>query len=213
MTATEQPPLDLPGNGASGDPPSLLRRAPARIDVALKSGRCVAMSRRKIHLRAGQSFVLQVVPPTPAAKVEFVAEPPLQTIVPASRVEGGPVPTYHAEFSGRSPLRFLPIPTTAKLYVSIIDGLPGPCRITFPVTVWPAHSTLLLWWLLAFLSIVGLRWQRTVAYGDSFTSILKAMWVDLPFLLGLLALGFLIVIPLRLIGWLVSLAEPSGRND
>jgi len=171
------------------------------------------MSRRKVHLRAGQVFVLQVVPQSSTAKVDIAAELPLQTIMHASRVEGGPVPTYHAEFSGHSPLQIIPIPTTGKLHVSIIDGLPDPRRITIPVVVWPAHSTFLLWWVLAFLSIVGLRWQKTVADNERFTDILTAMWTDLPHLLGLLALGFLIVIPLRLIGWLVSLAQPGESSD
>jgi hypothetical protein len=162
---------------------------------------------------AGRPLVLQAVPPDASAKVEIAAEPPLHTIVPASRVESGPVPTYHAEFTGRLHLRIIPIPTTGKLHVTVIDGLPDPRRVTIPVAIWPAHSTLLLWWLLAFLSIVGLRWQRIVANSESFPEILKAMWRDLPHLLGLLALGFLIVIPLRLIGWLVLLTESAEGSE
>jgi hypothetical protein len=68
--------------------------------------------------------------------------------------------------------------------------------------------------VFAFLSIVGFRWQRTIAYADSFTETITAMWIDLPYLVGLLALGFLVVIPpLWLLGWLVALAEPSGGNE
>jgi hypothetical protein len=72
---------------------------------------------------------------------------------------------------------------------------------------------LVLWWILTFLGIVGLRWQRAAADGQSFPDILGAMWGDFPRLLGLLALGFLILIPVRLIGWLVSLAEPGEDTD
>jgi hypothetical protein len=187
----------------------LRRRAPARIVITLKSGRCLRIIRQKINLRVGQTFVVQVVPQTPRAKVEIAAEPPLQTLVPASQIKGGPVPTYHAEFSGGSGLRIAPIPTTGKLHVSIIDGLPAPCRITIPVTVWPSHSTLVLWWMLTFLGIVGLRWQKIVAEGQSFAGILSALWRDLPHLLVLLVLGFPVLIPLRLIGWVITLAEPG----
>jgi hypothetical protein len=204
---------DNPGPNVAGDPPCLRRRAPARIDLTLKSGRCVTIARRKVHLSAGQTVVLQVVPQTPAAKVEIAAEHPLQVIVPASRVEGNRVPMYHAEFSGRSPLRIIPIPRTGNLHVTVIDGLPAPCRITIPVTVSPAYSTLVLWWVLAFLSIVGVRWQRTVANSNSFTDIRSAMWGDLPYLLALLIIGFLVLIPIRLIGWLISLAEPGPSSE
>jgi hypothetical protein len=72
----------------------------------------------------------------------------------------------------------------------------------------------MLWWVFAFLSIVGVRWQRTIAYGESFTEIVEAMWIDLPYLLALLVLGFLIALPpLWLIGWLVSIAEPGEGTD
>jgi hypothetical protein len=99
------------------------------------------------------------------------------------------------------------------LHIAVIDGLPEPCRVTVPVTVWPAHTTFVLWWLVAFVSIVGVRWQQTAAARDTVADILLAMWADLPHLLGLFALGFLIVIPLWLIGWVVSLAEPTGGAE
>jgi hypothetical protein len=211
-TATGETPTGASGHDAVSDPPSLRRRAPARLDIWLNSGQFVTMTRRKFHLLSGQSFVVQVVPQSPTTKVEIAAEPPLHTIVPASRVEGGSTPTYHAEFCGRLLLRF-PLPTTGRLHVRIIDGLLAPCRITIPVTVWPAYSTLILWWLLAFLGIVGLRWQKIAADRNSYEDIFEALWRDLPFSLGLLALGFLIVIPLRIVGWVVSLAEPGQDRD
>jgi hypothetical protein len=195
-------------------PPSLRRRAPARIDVALKSGQPLSMTRRRVHLLAGQSFVLQVVPPNPGAKIEIAADPPLRSIVASSPVEGGTLPTYHAEFSGRLPMRIIPVPKTGKLHVTTIDGLPNPWRITIPVTVRPSYSTLVLWWLLAFLGIVGLRWQTTVANGASYPDILDAMRGDVPYLLGLLALGFLTLIPLLvMIGWVVTAAELGEGSD
>src|SRR5262249_10001647 len=152
---------------ATGDPPSLRRRAPARIDIILKSGKPLKMTRRKVHVPAGSPFALQVVPQNPSAKVEIAAELPVHTIVPASRIVGGRTPTYHAEFSGRLHLRMIPLPTTGKLYVIVIDGLPAPSCVTIDVAVWPLKSTLLFWWLLVFLSIVGLRWKRLVADSDS----------------------------------------------
>jgi hypothetical protein len=196
-----------PNQDTLDEPPSLQRRAPARIDIARKAGKPLSMRRQKIYLRAGRSFAIQVLPPTAAARVEIAAEPPLQTIVPASRVESGSVPSYHAEFSGQLPPQIIPIPKTGKVHVTIIDGKPDPCRVTIPVTVWPSYSVYAVWWLLAFLSIVGLRWRRIVADSDSFPEILQALGNDFPHLLGLLGLSSIIVIPLRFIGWLVSLTE------
>ena len=212
-SATAESPVVAPGLSATAGPPSLRRRAPARIDIALNSGKWLVITRRQVHLSAGQCFVLQVVPQSPSTKVEIAAESPLHTLVPVNRIEGGPVPTYHAEFSGRSLLRIIPIPTTGKLHITTIDGLPAPCRITIPVTVWPAYSTLVLWWLLAFLGVVGVRWQRIIADGKSYEAIFNALWNDLPFSLGLLALGFLILVPLRLIGWIASLARLDEDRD
>jgi hypothetical protein len=195
-----------------GGPPSLRRRAPARIDILLKSGECPSMSSRMVHVSAGRSFVLEVVPQTPNVKVEITAEPPLLAIVPASRIEGGPTPTYQAEFSCHLRRRIIPLPTTAKVHVTALDGLPTPCRVAIPFRIWPTYSSYLLWWSLVFLGIVGLRWERTAAREESIRGMLSDLWADLPHLLGLFAFGFLVVIPLRLIGSLISLAD-SSEND
>jgi hypothetical protein len=119
------------------------------------------MTRRRVHLRAGRALVVKVVPQNPATHVRITAEKPLGIVAPVSRVEDGAVPTYHAEYTGRSRLRVLPLPTTRKLHVSLADGLPNPIRVTIPVTIWPSVWTLVLWWLLAYFSIVGARWQGT----------------------------------------------------
>jgi hypothetical protein len=199
--------LDMPGV-----PPSLRRRAPARIDITLKSGESPSMTGRKIQIQEGRTFVVQVVPQASTVKVEVAAEPPILTIVHASRIESGPIPTYHAEFSCRLHRRVIPLPTTGKLHVTILDGQPSPRRVTIFFKVWPAYSSYLLWWFLVFLSIVGLRWERTIAREESFANILAVLWADLPHLLGLLALGILTVIPLRFIGWLISLGD-STESD
>ncbi len=171
------------------------------------------MARSKLHLQAGRCFVVKVMPQSPAHKIEVTAEPPLLTIVPRNRIDGGPVPTYHAEFSGHSLLGVVPLPRTGKVHITVIDGLPDPCRLTIPVTIWPAYSTWVLWWVLGFLSVVGLRWQRTVAGSQSFGDVFQAFWNDLPFLLMLLPLGFLLFIPVWFIGWIVSLTELGESGD
>lgn len=66
---------------------------------------------------------------------------------------------------------------------------------------------------LAFLSILGLRLQRTMAYSDSLGNIVERVWNDMPYVLGLLGLSVLALIPLWIIGCLVSLAEPSEGAD
>src|SRR5271165_6646327 len=43
-----------PDQNPPSDPPSLRRRAPARIDVTLKAGLCVPITPRNVHLRAGR---------------------------------------------------------------------------------------------------------------------------------------------------------------
>jgi hypothetical protein len=197
----------------ASDPPSLRRRGPARLDLALKSGRSPGIIRRRVHLRAGQTLVVQVVPQNPAARVDMTLERPLVVVVPTSRIDGGPVPMYHAELTGHTPLRVLPLPTTGRLHVVLGDGLPNPCRVTIPVTVWPSRWGYVLWWLLAFLGLLGVRWQATVASSRSVQDIASTVWGDLPYVVGLLALGFLILIPLWALWWLLLMTQPGDGAD
>jgi hypothetical protein len=120
---------------------------------------------------------------------------------------------YHAEFTGHSPLRVLPLPTTGRLQVVLGDGFPNPCRITIPVTVWPSRWGYVLWWVLAFLGLLGARWQSAVASSRPVRDIASAVWGDLPYVVGLLTLGFLILIPFWVLGWLLMVAEPGDGAD
>ncbi len=192
------------------DPPCLRRRAPARLDLSLRSGRCPDMGGRRVHVRAGRTLIVQVLPQSASAHVDITAEEPLRMIVPVSRVESGPVPSYHAEYVGRSLFRVIPLPTTGKLHISLADGFPNPLRVTIPVTVWPSLLTMMLWWLLASLSIVGVRWQSMVAHSRSPWDVFPQVWSDVPFLLGLLALGVVVVVLLRVVG---SVATLVNVND
>lgn len=196
----------------ASEPLCLRRRGPARLDLLLKRGSCPSMNRRCVHLRAGQTLVVKVMAQGLATKVEIIPEYPLQVIVPVSRVEGGVSATYHAEFSGRSPMK-VPLPARGKLHVVILDGLANPCRITIPVAIWPAVGTLAMWWILAYLSIVGLRWQNSIAKSSSPWDIFPTVQSDLGYLLDLTLLGVLMVLALRIAGWFWVMFEPTGSGD
>lgn len=171
------------------------------------------MSRRRVHLRAGRSLVIRVVAQKSLVKVEVVTEQPLQTIVPLSRVESGSSSSYYAELTGHSPLKVVPLPISGKLHVVILDGCPSPCRITIPVTIWPSVWTLVLWWLLAYFSIVGVRFQSSIANSSSPWEIISTVRGDLGYLAGLLLMGFFVLVPLRALGWFLTLVEPSDGSD
>lgn len=196
----------------SDPPPSLRQRGPARLNLALRTGRCPDMARSRVHVRAGRTLVVLVVPPAAGVKVEVTAEPPLLVSVPVSRVEGGPVPTYHAEYVGHTAGRLSPFPTTVRLRVVVIDGRPDPFRLTIPVVIWPSVWTLLVWWTAAFLGIVWSRWQHTLAHGSSLRDVFPQLLEDAPYLFGLLSLGALVLVPLRLAGWLMTLGDPGGDD-
>jgi hypothetical protein len=101
----------------------------------------------------------------------------------------------------------------AEAYVSVADGLPNPPRITIPVTVWPSVGTLALWWLGVYIAIVAARWRDTVAQSQSVRDVIPQVWNDMPFLLELLAFGALVLVPLRLIGALISMADPADADQ
>ena len=205
-------PPSAPPTAPAADPPSLLRRAPARVDITLRNGQCPQLSRRGVHLRAGRTLVVQVVPQHAAAKVEITAESPLHAAMPPQRIEGGPVPTHHAEYVGRSPLRVFPLPVRGRVYISIADGRPKPPRITVPVIVWPSVGTLALWWLGIYIAIVAARWKDTVAHSSSVRDVVPQVWNDVPFLVELLLFGGFVLIPLRVLGYLISTGG-SGDAD
>ena len=124
----------------------------------------------------------------------------------------GEVLAQYTSLTGRSPLRVIPLPITGRLHITVLDGQPNPHRMSIPVTVWPSVSTLLLWWLIAYLSILGTRWQSTLASSDSAFAIFPKLRADLPYLVELLLLGVLVIIPLRIIGWLLTLSDPGDGS-
>lgn len=210
---TPAPAADAP-RPTPAEPPSLRRRAPVRLDVTLRTGQCPAMSRRRVHLRAGRTLVVRVVPPHAGAKVEIVAEAPVGVVMPVSRVEDGAVPSYHGEYTGRSALRLAPLPVTGRLHISLSDGQAHPVRVTIPVTVWPSFGTLLVWWLLATAAILGARWQEVIARGNSpLTDAVSRVRGDFVFALELLLLGALVLVPLRVVGWLTTLGDPGDGTS
>lgn len=191
------------------DPPCLCRRGPARLHLTLKNGDCPRMSRGRVHLRAGKTFVVQVVPPSAHAKVEINVDPAIHTEVSAAPVAGGEVPTYHGEYAGHLPQRVLPWPITAKLCVVVSDGLPKPCRVTIPVTVWPSLALMGTWWLLVFLGLVGFRWQSAIASAKSMTAVWNHVLNDLPFVGGVFLLGVPILGLLQALGWVATARSPG----
>ena len=86
-------------------------------------------------------------------------------------------------------------------------------RVTVPVTVWPSYGTLALWWLLAYLGILGARWQEALARSDSALDIVPKVRSDSAYVLELLLLGIVLLIPLRVIGWLVTLGDPGDGSS
>jgi hypothetical protein len=170
------------------------------------------MGRRRVHVRAGRTLVVRVVPPAPEARIEVTAEPPLLSVVPTHRVGSGPTPTYHAEYVGHTAPRISPLPTTVCLRVVVIDGRHDPFRLTIPVTIWPSVGTLVLWWVAAYMGIVGLRWRDTLAHGHSVWDVFPQIEADLPYLSGLLILGVIVLVPLRLVGWAMTIGDPGGDD-
>lgn len=150
--------------------------------------------------------------PRGGAKVEIVPEAPVSVVAPACRVEDGGGVSYQGEYTGRTAFGVVPLPVTGHLHISVQDGQPNPFRITIPVTVWPSSSTLALWWLVAYLGIVGVRWQGTVAHGNSAFAVFAKIRGDISYLGELLLLGVVVAVLLRVLGWIVTLAAPGdGR--
>jgi hypothetical protein len=168
------------------------------------------MGRGRVHIRAGRTLVVQVVPPHSMVKVEITTEPAIHTVVSVSQVNvSSSVPVFYGEYAGHLPQRVLPWPVTAKLFVVVSDGLPNPCRLTIPITVWPSVRLRVTWWVLVFLGLVGLRWQYTLAHNNSVWDVLPQLGDDLPYIGGLFLLGFPVLALLHLFGWVATARAPD----
>jgi hypothetical protein len=147
---------------------------------------------------------LAVTPQNPNANVDVTVQTPLAVVVPVSRIDGRPAPTFHAEYSGHGRLRFVFLPATGKLHVSLTDGLPNPCRVTIPVTVWPSRSAWVMASAFVFSGLIGTRWQAMLVSSQSLPEAVSKLWADLPFIGTLLVLGLLaIIVLLRLVDWVI----------
>ncbi|HEX4608025.1 MAG TPA: hypothetical protein VH092_07460 [Urbifossiella sp.] len=104
------------------------------------------------------------------------------------------------------------MPLPALPQVVIVDGHPDPFRLTIPVTIWPSAWTLVLWWVAAYVGIVGARWQHALAHSASVWDVFPQFGEDLPYLLELLLLGALVLAPLRALGWALTLTDPGGED-
>lgn len=206
-------PSDAVEKAAVVVPPCLLRRAPLRIDLILKSRHSPEISRRRLHIRAGQILSLQIVPQHSSTTVSVIFDHPLKEIVPLIRIDNGPLPTYQNEFIGHSYLGVVPVPILRRLYISLGDGLPNPRRITIPITIWPSFKMFMVWLIFIFLSVAGARWQGTIANSPTLSEIAPKMRDDIPFLAGLLGLGFLGLVILRMIGFVISHCQSSELPD
>jgi hypothetical protein len=171
------------------------------------------MGRGRVHICAGRTLVVQVVPPHTMVKVEITTEPAIRTKVSLSQVSSnGSVPVYHGEYAGHLPQRVLPWPVTAKLCVVVSDGLPNPCLLTIPITIWPSLKLRLTWWVLVFLGLVGLRWERTLVHDNSMWNVFPQLRDDLPYIGGLFLLGVPVLAVLYLLGWVATVGAPDDEQ-
>lgn len=129
-----------------------------------------------------------------------------------SKVESGTI-AYHAEFSGRAIMGVLPLPAMGKIHVSIADGRPEPVLVTIPVTIWPSFPNLIVWSLFLSATIIGLRWREALVHSRSIRDALPQLSDDVPFVVEILFLGFMTALCLRLLGWLMILAEADTFRE
>ena len=140
-----------------GHPPSLCRRAPAKVELSDAHGRGLTVTRRGVHLTAGRRLRVKVTPPKGdgadgwEGRVTAAPDQTLETVGRLSKVGEGPSATYHGEFRGRLSNNLpqfirdrVPLPCRGELVVTVEDGKHDPVRVVVPVIVWPSTKTLLL---------------------------------------------------------------------
>ncbi len=150
------PPLDVGAGVVSTEPEHLRRRAPARLEITDATGRPLSMTRRFIHVRAGQEVRVRVVPqsPTPGGGkpvASVKASESFYTTVEEHKVPGGEVEAAVVQFRARQRGK-IPIPKRAILHITVTEPGREAFTLNVPVAVWPS------WWIplsYGLLSVAG----------------------------------------------------------
>jgi hypothetical protein len=114
------------------------------------------MTRRFIHVRAGQEVRIRVVPQVPAhgegkPVASVKASDAFYTTVDEHKVPGGEVEAALVQFRARQRGK-IPVPKRATLHVTVTEPGQEAFTLNVPVAVWPS------WWIplsYGFLSVAG----------------------------------------------------------
>jgi hypothetical protein len=150
MAATGEGGVTVGGHQPSAavctEPEYLRRRAPARVEITDAAGRPLRMTRRFVHVRAGQELKVQVVPQTPppgGPKPVTKVRPSraLYPVVDEHPVACGEVEAINARYQARQRGN-VPIPKRAALHISLTEPGQEAFTLVIPIVVWPS------WWFL-----------------------------------------------------------------
>jgi hypothetical protein len=163
------------------------------------------MTRRFIHVRAGQEVRVRVVPqaPTggganPVASVK--ASDAFYTTVNEHTVPGGEVEAALVQFRARQRGK-IPVPKRAVLHVTVTEPGHEAFTLNVPVAVWPS------WWIpvsYGFLSVAGTVFANRFAdlcKTHSPVEALQEIVGNLPLLGTTAALSLLMSGAVELLGW------------
>lgn len=206
-TAHSSPSPSAGGAGVvSTEPEYLRRRAPARLEITDAAGRPLRMSRRFIHVRAGQEVRVRVVPQSPVHRsakpiASVKASDAFYTTVDEHKVPGGEVEAVLVQFRARQRGR-IPVPKRATLHVTVTEPGQEAFTLNVQVAVWPS------WWIpltYGFLSVGGTVFANRFAdlcKTHSPFEALQEIASNLPLLATTAALSLLMSGAVELLGWL-----------
>lgn len=192
--------------GGSMESEHLRRRAPARLEITDASGRPLRMTRRFIHVRAGQEVRVRVVPQgrtqdggKPVASVK--ASESFYITVEEHKVPSGEVEAALVQFGARQRGK-IPIPKRAILHITVTEPGHEAFTLNVPVAVWPS------WWIpltYGFLSVAG------TVFANRFADLCKThtpfealqeLVANVPLLITTAVLSGIMSVAVEMLGWL-----------
>jgi hypothetical protein len=132
------------------------------MEITDEAGRPLRVTKRFIHVRAGQTVRVKVVPQPPMpgrqpVTMSIVVTDAFKTIVPPQLIAEGEVHSLLTHLLARWRGR-VPIPRRANLHLTLAEPDTEPLTLSIPFAVWPSRKAYIK---IAIVGIVlGLLWGR-----------------------------------------------------
>lgn len=202
----------VPTPTPSPTPASLLQLAPKSVRL-LHKNEPLPMRKGRYSILTGKPFEVVVIPQSPDDRVEITADAPIQqTSNPHKlyRLEGV---AYESRFFPKLARQPFPHTVIARVRVTISRLGVESRQLKFAIRIRPTIRIYFAWVLLLFAALAAQRLSKFIFDTESIEESLTKIRDDLPVLVSRLGLSSLVIIPVYLIGLILTTTTDTGEDD